>query len=462
MKVRRTKYIYTEVVEERRIPLKRRPTILPVPVRPLNPRPSQYNLLPPQPAPTRPSKQLLSLAFKSLPLATLGLLAILMMAGIACALASLFALSTPDKNVVVMRRPAMMARHLPTFTPTPAKVQDTVALPAPAVDDAVLPSYSLAATPVPPPTVASIDALPPSVANSQNSSRPTLTSLVALNVRSGPGLEYSVVGKLAAGQSTGITGQNPDGSWWQIEYPLDSGQQGWVSADPQYSTVSQAMPQMLAQASPTSQPVAALTTTAALSPGASSTSSGWTFNGVTQLAGISEEGLLLMGELVNGTGAPQQVLDISGAFYDAQGQVAADSLNMVSYVPVDPIPVGAHVPFELQVSGDQNIDRFDLNAISTPASDPPRQDFKFSNVEQWVDEATGYCIRGQVDNLGPPLREYLIVLAIGYDDKGSVVNFGEYYVDTLPTSGAQSSPFELCLASLGRQLSRHDLRAFGY
>jgi hypothetical protein len=232
------------------------------------------------------------------------------------------------------------------------------------------------------------------------------------------------------------------------------------------------MPQMIAQVStPASRPVAAASTaTSPLPAGAPSPptptqvpdASGWTFNGVTNLAGNSEEGLLLTGELVNGTGAPQQVIDISGVFYDAQGEVAVDSLELVSYVPIDPIPADAHVPFELLVSGNQSIDRFDLRALSEPASDPPRQDFQFSGVEQWLDDASGYCLRGQVDNQGPPVQEYLIVLAIGYDGQGSVVNFGEYYVDTLPDSGGQGSPFELCLASVGRQISRHDLRAFGY
>jgi len=182
---------------------------------------------------------------------------------------------------------------------------------------------------------------------------------------------------------------------------------------------------------------------------------------VTNLGNDPEDGLLLMGELVNDTGAPQQAIAISGAFYDMQGEVVADNLDVVSYVPVDPVPAGAHVPFELKVSGGQDIDRFDLRALSEPASDAPRQDFQFSGIEQWAGDAIGYCVRGQVENQGPPVQEYLVVLAIGYDAQGSVVNFGEYYVDVVPDSGPQSSPFEMCLASLGRQLSRYDLRAFG-
>ncbi len=378
---------------------------------------------------------------------------------------------------LVALRPPTIRTSLPTFTPTslptliptPVAAQSVMALSTTAVDNAVLPPSSPTTIPTPLPTPVNDYVTPPSVAGNQNNSQPTLTSRVTLNVRSGPGLDYNVVGKLADGQSAAITGQNPDGSWWQIEYPSGSGGQAWVSADPQYSTVSQTMPQTIAQAStPTSPPVApAVTatdpplTTVPPTPTLAPVASGWSFSGVTSLAGNSEEGLLLMGELVNGTGAPQQVIDISGAFYDAQGQVAEDILDLVSYVPVDPVPANAHVPFYLQVNGRQDIDHFDLSALSEPASDPPRQDFQLSGIEQWVGDTTGYCIRGQVDNQGPPLQEYLIVVAIGYDGQGSVVNFGEYYVDPLPGSNGQGSPFEMCLDPLSRQISRHDLIAFG-
>lgn len=232
-----------------------------------------------------------------------------------------------------------------------------------------------------------------------------------------------------------------------------------VDAIPPSPPASQPMPQTVTQAVPLPAPPL---TPPQISDPSVSTASGWTFSGVTQLAGLADEGVLLMGELVNGTGAPQQAVDISGAFYDAQGQLAAGDLQLVSYVPVDPVPVDAHVPFELQVNGSDGIDRFDLNAVSQPASVAPRQDFQFSNVEEWVDDMTGYCLKGQVDNLGPPVQDYLIVLAVGYDDQGSVVNFGEYYVDTLPQSGsgAPGSPFEVCLALGGQQISRHDLIAF--
>ena len=49
----------------------------------------------------------------------------------------------------------------------------------------------------------------------------------AINVRSGPGTEFAVLGSLTPGQSAPITGKKADGTWWRIDF---SGQPGWVSA----------------------------------------------------------------------------------------------------------------------------------------------------------------------------------------------------------------------------------------
>jgi len=45
-----------------------------------------------------------------------------------------------------------------------------------------------------------------------------------VNVRSGPGTSYPVIGSLAPGDSTGVT--NTDGNWCQVDL---SGTEGWVS-----------------------------------------------------------------------------------------------------------------------------------------------------------------------------------------------------------------------------------------
>ena len=50
----------------------------------------------------------------------------------------------------------------------------------------------------------------------------------AVNLRSGPGTNYGLVGKAAANQSYQIVGRNRDSSWWQI--CCDKGQKAWVAA----------------------------------------------------------------------------------------------------------------------------------------------------------------------------------------------------------------------------------------
>ncbi len=52
-----------------------------------------------------------------------------------------------------------------------------------------------------------------------------VTSPFRVNVRSGPGREYTILGKLTPVDSLDITGQNADGNWWRVNF---NGQEGWV------------------------------------------------------------------------------------------------------------------------------------------------------------------------------------------------------------------------------------------
>jgi len=65
---------------------------------------------------------------------------------------------------------------------------------------------------------------------------PTMTTLVDLNVRRGPGVNYPVVTALRAGESALIVGRSPDGFWWKIGCPAGYSGECWSSARPQYST----------------------------------------------------------------------------------------------------------------------------------------------------------------------------------------------------------------------------------
>jgi len=61
---------------------------------------------------------------------------------------------------------------------------------------------------------------------------PSVTAVEWVNVRTGPGLEYSVLVAAAPGDSGEITGKSADSQWWQVKIPTTYSADGlgWVSA----------------------------------------------------------------------------------------------------------------------------------------------------------------------------------------------------------------------------------------
>lgn len=55
------------------------------------------------------------------------------------------------------------------------------------------------------------------------------TSAGGVNVRSGPGLDFELVGKLDANAEAEVTGKNETGEWWQIKYEEGEGGLAWVA-----------------------------------------------------------------------------------------------------------------------------------------------------------------------------------------------------------------------------------------
>ena len=60
---------------------------------------------------------------------------------------------------------------------------------------------------------------------------PSVTSQINLNIRSGPGIGFEIIGLLLQGQSAGVLGVSQDGGWWAINIPSAANGRGWVSAD---------------------------------------------------------------------------------------------------------------------------------------------------------------------------------------------------------------------------------------
>ena len=187
---------------------------------------------------------------------------------------------------------------------------------------------------------------------------------------------------------------------------------------------------------------------------------GWVFSGAQISSESEEEGLRLYGEVINNTGSSQELFFISGTFYDAQGQPLPDAAT-IDYWPIEIVPPGGRVPFELTILEAQTIDTFDLTVEAALSEDVPSQDFEFLAVEQTT-EANSYCLSGQVRNLAGELEVYLTVVAVLYDAQDKVINFNDHY-DHSPEQviSDQTMEFALCVDSFGQDVARYELRAWG-
>lgn len=120
-------------------------------------------------------------------------------------------------------------------TSAPAVVVVTATVPAAVAIDATPEATSgageesVAAEDVPPaanPLPTSTGAAPTAAPAATTVSKPQVQASNGLNVRSGPGTAYPVVGALASGEQAEIIAKNPEGDWWQVTMP--TGGTGWV------------------------------------------------------------------------------------------------------------------------------------------------------------------------------------------------------------------------------------------
>lgn len=111
---------------------------------------------------------------------------------------------------------------VPTFTPSATPTTMIASLVTP-VAPALTPT--LTATPaLPEPTFTST----PEPTATPAPAAPQVVAASPVNIRSGPGTNYSVVGSLPPNAPLTVTGRNAEGNWWQVRLPGD--QAGWVAA----------------------------------------------------------------------------------------------------------------------------------------------------------------------------------------------------------------------------------------
>ncbi len=116
--------------------------------------------------------------------------------------------AAPTPTIVPLA--AAKASDTPTIAPTPTLLKAPTATPSPSATQ------------------------PPSHPTTQPPSHPTTqppnlgrVTAYGLNVRTGPGTAYPIVGGLSQGDAVKVVGKNAPGDWLQIAY---SGQEGWIAA----------------------------------------------------------------------------------------------------------------------------------------------------------------------------------------------------------------------------------------
>ncbi len=390
---------------------------------------------------------------------------ILALVTLACTCSGTTSRLVSEQIVILTRLPTLTRtplpdlRPIPTFTPSPLVV---TILTEPVVTSTPLPTFTLVS-----PTDSPIPVTPiPSLAS-------LIVRVAALNVRAGPNTQYERVGQLTQDERVAIVGQTGSGSdqWWQISFAAGPDGRGWVSADPNLVAVLDAgavpiavvaaLPLSNASTSPLadtstgslSETPAPIPTTAPIVE-----SGGWAFASL-RLA-PDEDALLMYGDLVNNTGSIQEVGFISGLFYDDQGQVIANDDNLEGNWPVELIPPGGEMPFELWVEGIQNAANFDLSVEAIPREGTLRQDFELFDLSQ-ANEGTNHCVNGQLHSFGEILEDYLIILTVLYDGEDSVIGYGDYELYSDEIDGAETSDFEICINTFGLPVARYDIRTWG-
>lgn len=64
-----------------------------------------------------------------------------------------------------------------------------------------------------------------------------VVALVAVNLRSGPGFNFAVEGRMRVGEQAHVTGASADGQWWRVVCAVDASSNCWVSANPAFTQV---------------------------------------------------------------------------------------------------------------------------------------------------------------------------------------------------------------------------------
>ncbi len=185
----------------------------------------------------------------------------------------------------------------------------------------------------------------------------------------------------------------------------------------------------------------------------------WSFSNVRLDTEQYEGDLLLYGNVINNSDTAKMLAYITGIFYDDQNQVIADEGDTYDYWLVDVIPPQAQLPFELTVANVQNVANFDFIVEAESGGESKSSAFEFVDVQ--VENDGDYCLVGTLKNVGRELNDYVTVIGVLYDEQESMINFSydEFSVESF--NNGDSEEFYVCVDTLGHQVARYDLQAWG-
>jgi uncharacterized protein YraI len=107
------------------------------------------------------------------------------------------------------------------------------------------------------PVIGETTAPPPPVTSAPPASgAPSAAAIDYVNLRSGPGTNYLIVGVAYPGQAGEVVGKSQDGAWWVVKAPVDqvAAGQAWVSADWVVTANTQNVPVVAAPPPPADMP----------------------------------------------------------------------------------------------------------------------------------------------------------------------------------------------------------------
>lgn len=130
----------------------------------------------------------------------------------------------------------LLSRSSVTSAPTPMV---TPILVIPSIATATFPAESTDIAPTAVPPTPFITPLPPTATATAVSVRDTsvqyVMAAVNVNMRSGPGTQFDIIGWVAAGQIAKVTGVSSDNGWWRVACADGTSGSCWVTALAQYT-----------------------------------------------------------------------------------------------------------------------------------------------------------------------------------------------------------------------------------